>query len=295
MKHVVSLIIFLNLLGISCSGQESKPSVTFYLMTYPEQMQLYMSAAATDDLLSAKDSQNRIVFIYAFSEDSHPKVNANGLTKYYKANEQAAKNVVEILSNTHQYNINARNMWLSDWKANTIQFEGHKVLCHSNKNISMYFLRLPGESAKGNELEQLYNEKSAGITTTDKSTTYKNWKDLVKTVCKIVGEETKSKAYKICVNTLDTRATEHHSINNNKYIAQLTADVFRKFFKPEKVMVFKASDITSLATNMSPEQIIIQAAMCAAADYAKRTAGQPSHWQSTVRPNIGKTYKTTIQ
>jgi hypothetical protein len=292
MKYTLYILFFF-IISFPCLAQYNRPPGTkIYVVTHPQQLHLYMAGDAVQDIYAAKDSSRHLVLIYITSDEQQEKTGAQKRSYDYRTNEAAARSAIEIISNTYEYNRHTQHIWMSDWEADRVTFNNHRILQYKNKNITCYFLRLLASDDNRGELqglEQLYEGKTSQISVADTSMTYNSWEEILTTVQTIMQTETGDAKYSPWLNTIAEQDNSTPEATLNKYVSLLATEAFTNLPRHGMISYYKNFYPDLLPANMTPEQIVMQAAMMAAYDVTRTCKGEASDWEFTMAGKAGKT------
>ena len=168
--------LLLGLLSFSLNGQSTR----FFVSAHQDDWQLFMNPNVYE---SIKKEADKTVIIHTTAGEAGLGM---GNDAYYLAREKGSLAAVRFLSNTHTTGAGLG----AEMQRNYIDLNGHQILRYQYRNCVIYLLRFPDGNGQGTgyalhefkTLKKLFDGKCQDVPTIDKSTIYKDRKDLETTI-----------------------------------------------------------------------------------------------------------------
>ena len=293
MKKPISLLLLVLSLGFSKAQQIETDSLTLnvFLSAHPDDWQLFMNPNA----YTAVKTGGPVLFLHTTAGDAGTGMGYDG---YTLAREAGSLNAI-------RYMVNIANGGRGDGPhkaTETVSIKGKSLRVFPYKNTWAYFMRLPDGNGNGSgydihqfkSLEKFYKGEVKDFHTVDSSATYKNKKDLVKTVSALVKKHYK-KDHPLRFHIADTDSIRNpgdHS--DHRHTSWLVQEVAKDFPKAE-LLLYK-----EYSSNQDPMNIVGQDFLVCAGTWGVTALGLTdflhySTWDSAHNSWIGRQYFTLIE
>lgn len=280
------LPILIGLLSFFVSGQSTR----FFVSAHQDDWQLFMNPNVYE---SIKNEADKTVIIHTTAGEAGMGM---GNDAYYLAREKGSLAAVRFLSNTYTTGAGLG----AEMQRNYVDLNGHQVLRYQYRNCVVYLLRLPDGNGQGTGYElheyktlaKLFDGSSQNVPSIDKSTIYKDRKDLETTLNALLLKE------QIGENTEIHLADTDPNINPCDHSDHQTSS---KFFQAvaKEMGGIKLYLYTNYASAQQPKNVPEEGFLVSAAAWGVTTAHIADHrhystWDDMHNSWIGRQYFRTI-
>lgn len=284
------LPILIGLLSFFVSGQSTR----FFISAHQDDWQLFMNPNVYE---SIKNEADKTVIIHTTAGEAGMGMGMGmGNDAYYLAREKGSLAAVRFLSNTYTTGAGIG----SEMQRNYVDLNGHQVLRYQYRNCVVYLLRLLDGNGQGTGYElheyktlaKLFDGSSQNVPSIDKSTIYKDRKDLETTLNALLLKE------QIGENTEIHLADTDPNINPGDHSDHQTSS---KFFQAvaKEMGGIKLYLYTNYASAQQPKNVPEEGFLVSAAAWGVTTAHIADHrhystWDDMHNSWIGRQYFRTI-
>ena len=278
MRKILLVLFLLNVNATISFSQYT--SVSYYIVAHPDDWELFMGVNAFNDIILGKtDSGSKVVFIYTTAGDA----NCNGLSSdsgYYVARQTGANRAVGFCADIY-----TPHATLSSSYVTVHGIDDHNILRFQYKNVFSYFLRLPDGcmEAVRSTIKKLHDSTILSISSVDGSTTYSSYEDLVETLTNIISTEN-GLIPERWINTSDWDNSVNPVDHPDHMATGLLAATVSTRISCTNVALFEGYHSGEQPSNLSPEEIAMEAGLHCQASFGLTHAGYGSEW------DFGKAY-----
>ncbi len=280
------LPLLIGLLSFSVSGQNTR----FFVSAHQDDWQLFMNPNVYE---SIKNEADKTVIIHTTAGEAGMGM---GNDAYYLAREKGSLAAVRFLSNTYTTGAGLG----AEMLRNYVDLNGHQVLRYQYRNCVVYLLRLPDGNGQGTGYElheyktlaKLFDGSIQNLPSIDKSTIYKDRKDLETTLNALLLKE------QIGGNTEIHLADTDPSINPGDHSDHQTSS---KFFQAvaKEMGGIQLYLYTNYASAEQPKNVPDEGFLVSAAAWGVTTSHIADHrhystWDDVHNSWIGRQYFRTI-
>jgi hypothetical protein len=256
-----------------------------YIVTEQDEWQLYMGQHLWTDANKLVNDTDAIVIIYLTAGDKSCSGTALD-TNYYRARQRGANKSLEFA---------AELAWIDMWTGAFPTINGHVVPTNTYRNITSYYLQLPGgcsEGLQGQSIEKLYNNTISTIQSVDGGNSYTRAElvQAISTIIEIAAGRANDVTYNICEpdSTATTLELREHVITGKLALEAINQ---RPRFR---VNLYKEVGLLNMPPNLFPGDVANKAAMLSQMDREVTNEGYSSDWTDEHIELLSRSYIQTI-
>ena len=281
------LSLLIGLFTFSVSAQSTR----FFVCAHQDDWQLFMNPNVYE---SIKKEADKTVIIHTTAGEAGMGM---GNDAYYLAREKGSLAAVRFLSNTHTTGAGLG----AEMERTYVNLNHHKILRYQYRNCVIYLLRFPDGNGQGTgyELHQfktlakLFDGRSQDVPTIDKSTIYKDRKDLETTIKALILKE------QIGENTEIHLADTDQKINPDDHSDHQTSSKFfqavAKDIRGITLYLYTNYASAQLDENVPEEGFLVSAAAWGVTTAHIADNRHYSTWDKIHNSWIGRQYFRTIE
>ena len=283
MKTILPFFLFFS---FSVSAQTTR----FFISAHQDDWQLFMNPNV---YRSIKNNDDKTVIIHTTAGDAGEGM---GKRSYYKAREEGSIRALRFLTNTYGSGEGVG----TEMNEKRVKLNGHDILRLNYRNCVVYLLRLPDGNGTGagyplhekKSLQKFYEGKVENLPSIDNTTTYKNKKDLLKTLEALIKEEQIGNATEIHLADTDPEQNpdDHSDHQTSSKLFQDTAKAIGNM----RLYLYVNYASSNKPKNTSDDEFMLCAATWGVTTSALSDLDHYSTWDNVHNSWIGRQYYRLI-